>query len=94
MKRIISFLIAMLLVVSLLPITSVFVSAEETNTVDTGDTVTDQKLSDYGFDISLDTIEGYDPDNGDVQKSPFGTAWVDNYTLMEAAYYDFSAPCD
>ncbi len=92
MKRIISFLIAMLLVVSLLPITSVFVSAEETNTVDTGDTETDQKLSDYGFDISLDTIEGYDPDNGDVPKSPFGTAWVDNYTLMEAVYYDCSAP--
>ena len=90
MKRMISFLIAMIMVVSMLPMTSIVVSAEETASADTGDTVTDQRLSDYGFDISLNSIDGYDPSNGDVQKSPFGTVWVDNYTLMEAVYYDFS----
>ena len=91
MKKVISLLIAFVMLISFIPFTVVPAYASETKTVDTGDAETDSILKDYGFDVSRDSIAGYDPDNGNVENSPYGTAWMDSYTLMEAVYLNFSA---
>ena len=91
MKKVISLLIALGMLISFIPFTVVPTYASETKTVDTGDAETDRILTDYGFDVSRDSVEGYDPDNGNVENSPYGTAWMDSYTLMEAVYLNFSA---
>lgn len=96
MKRIISILIILVMITSMIPFTifSVSASAEESEkikTVNTGNAETDRVLGDYGFDVSLDSIEGYDPSNGNVENSPFGSAWIDKYTLMEAVYLGFQS---
>ena len=68
MKRIISLLLVLIMAVSSIPFTALVAFAEENGSVDTGNAETDKKLNDYGFNLSLDSINGYSPDNGNVEK--------------------------
>lgn len=97
MKKVISSILAAILFISMLPVMSVSVFADQAENSsisslqssgsNTGDTETDKKLNDYGFDISLDSIEGYDESNGNIENTPYGTNYVDNYVLQEALYF-------
>ena len=97
MKKIISLFLAIILLICMIPVMPVLVYADEKDIAyvddsqsfgsNTGNAQMDKKLNDYGFNVSLDSIEGYDESNGDVENSPFGTNYVDNYTLQEAFYF-------
>lgn len=78
-------LLVLVMLLSSMPLSSVRVAAEEVQ--DSSDeTAESDVLSDYGLDISLDAISDYDPSNGDVENSPFGTVNIENFGYQEPVY--------
>ena len=92
MKRIIAFVIAIMMIVPVFATTQAFATdngstVNNNGSSNTGNSETDELLNDYGYNITLDSIKGYDESNGDVKNSPFGKNYVENYTLVEPVFY-------